>query len=198
LLVRYSWPIVFILTGCFPRIISYDEPGKVPVQKANGDRRSFKLDLDEQTLIRFIRRRNPFIPQTLIELEAGLILSEAKNNQIPPVLLAGLIATESSFNPNAVSPVGAQGLGQLMPPTARDLGVENAFDPGQNIRGTSKYIAWLYKNSEYNWDYTFGSYLAGIGTVKKRLKNGQALSVEMQQYANKIISLARSLEQESN
>jgi soluble lytic murein transglycosylase-like protein len=56
-------------------------------------------------------------------------------------LLGGLVQTESSGNPNALSEVGAQGLTQLMPATSRALGVSNPRDPAQNIDGGAKLLA---------------------------------------------------------
>ncbi|WP_435171155.1 lytic transglycosylase domain-containing protein [Falsirhodobacter sp. 1013] len=56
-------------------------------------------------------------------------------------VFVALVRQESGFNPRAVSPVGAQGLGQLMPATARQLGVTDAFDPHQNLNGAARYFA---------------------------------------------------------
>ncbi|WP_312063198.1 lytic transglycosylase domain-containing protein [Brevundimonas sp.] len=56
-------------------------------------------------------------------------------------LLQALVAVESGFRPRAVSPAGAAGLTQLMPLTARDLGVEDRFDPAENLRGGAEYLA---------------------------------------------------------
>ena len=60
---------------------------------------------------------------------------------LPAGMLAALIQTESSGNPNATSPVGAQGLTQLMPPTAAGVGVTNAYDPNQAIQGGAKVLS---------------------------------------------------------
>ena len=70
-----------------------------------------------------------------------LILREARNNNIDPLILELIIKNESNFNPSAVSGVGAQGLMQLMPETAADLGITNAFDPEQNVSAGARYFA---------------------------------------------------------
>lgn len=62
---------------------------------------------------------------------------------LPPGLLDALIWTESRYNPFAISGAGAVGLGQLMPKTAREMGVGNRFDPGQNINGAARYLRFM-------------------------------------------------------
>lgn len=69
-----------------------------------------------------------------------VILRAARNHQIEPALVKAVIAAESNFIPTAVSRVGAQGLMQLMPQTARSLGVANPFHPVQNVEGGTRYL----------------------------------------------------------
>jgi soluble lytic murein transglycosylase-like protein len=69
-----------------------------------------------------------------------LILRSARNHRVEPALVKAVIAAESNFMPQAVSRVGAQGLMQLMPQTARQLGVENPFHPGDNVEGGTRYL----------------------------------------------------------
>lgn len=95
-----------------------------------------------------------------------LIRASAARHGIDPALVKAVIHTESAFNPNARSPVGAMGLMQLMPGTARDMGVVNAWDPAQNIEGGVKYLAWL-KRQTSNLDHIIAAYNAGYGNVKK-------------------------------
>ena len=69
-----------------------------------------------------------------------LISRLGQSHEVPPALVKAVIAAESNFNPRAVSKKGAQGLMQLMPQTARELGVENAFEPEQNVSGGTRYL----------------------------------------------------------
>ncbi len=69
-----------------------------------------------------------------------LILRSARNHRVEPALVKAVIAAESNFEPRAVSRVGAQGLMQLMPATARKLGVRDPFHPGENVDGGTRYL----------------------------------------------------------
>lgn len=98
---------------------------------------------------------------------AAEIRAAALQHGVDESIVRAIIHAESSFNPNALSRVGAQGLMQLMPATARRFGVNNAFDATQNIRGGVQYLAWLLRR--YNGDLTLAAagYNAGEGAVDK-------------------------------
>ncbi|MEO0160814.1 MAG: lytic transglycosylase domain-containing protein [candidate division WOR-3 bacterium] len=86
---------------------------------------------------------------------------------IDPYLVKLIIEKESQFNPRAVSRSGALGLMQLMPETARRLGVKNPFDPIQNIEGGIKFLRILFDMFEGNLELTLAAYHAGPSLVKK-------------------------------
>lgn len=82
-------------------------------------------------------------------------------------IIRAIIHAESAYNPRALSRVGAQGLMQLMPATARRFGVSNAFDPGSNIKGGVQYLAWLLKRFKGDLSLMAAGYNAGEGAVGK-------------------------------
>jgi soluble lytic murein transglycosylase-like protein len=91
----------------------------------------------------------------------------AQENQLSPQLVHSVIQVESNYNPDAVSPKGAQGLMQLIPSTARRFGVANVFDPADNIQGGARYLKYLlglYKGDEA---LALAAYNAGEGAVSR-------------------------------
>ncbi|MBB3229045.1 hypothetical protein FHW69_003694 [Luteibacter sp. Sphag1AF] len=86
---------------------------------------------------------------------------------VDEALLRAIIHAESAFNPRAMSVKGAQGLMQLIPSTARDMGVLDAFDANQNIRGGARYLAMLLKNFNGDERLAAAAYNAGPGAVLK-------------------------------
>jgi soluble lytic murein transglycosylase len=96
-----------------------------------------------------------------------LIEKYAADYGFEPSLIRSIIATESGFNPKAVSPKGARGLMQLMPETATRLGVRNSFDPEQNIQGGVKHFRFLMDNFNNNLELSLAAYNAGENLVQK-------------------------------
>lgn len=113
----------------------------------------------------------------------SLISKAAAKYDLDPALIRAVIQVESSRNPEAVSPVGAQGLMQLMPKTAAEMGVTNAFDPAQNIEGGTRYLRQLLNRYQGNRRLALAAYNWGIGNLEKR---PEALPKETQQYILKV------------
>ncbi|UCE23089.1 MAG: lytic transglycosylase domain-containing protein [Candidatus Aminicenantes bacterium] len=97
----------------------------------------------------------------------ALIDSIAKNYGLESSLIHSIIRTESNYDPNAVSSKGAVGLMQLMPETAEKYGVEDLYDPRQNILGGVKYLSDLINSFGRKTDYVLAAYNAGHNAIKK-------------------------------
>lgn len=95
------------------------------------------------------------------------IRSAARLTGVDSALLRAVIHAESGFNPRALSYKGAQGLMQLMPGTAFELGVGDAFDPTQNISGGARYLAALLRDFHGDVQLAAAAYNAGAGAVTK-------------------------------
>ncbi len=103
------------------------------------------------------RRREAFFPDMArIACDAG----------IPVILFDALIVQESGYNPLIVSHAGARGLAQLMPDTARGLGVRNSFDPIENMRGGARYLR-QQRDRFGSWRLALGAYNAGPGRIEQ-------------------------------
>lgn len=115
-----------------------------------------------------------------------LIRKAALDHGLDPDLLNALVKQESSYNPNAVSSAGAMGLTQLMPRTAKSLGVTDAFDPVQNLNGGAKYLAQMLR--EFNGDtrLALAAYNAGPGAVRRA--GGIPPFAETRNYVEKVMA----------
>ena len=95
------------------------------------------------------------------------IQEAARTHGVDPRLVAAVARRESAFNSNAVSRTGACGIMQLMPATAKYLGVSNVFDPRENILGGTRYLRTLLDTFDGDLDLTLAAYNAGPGAVAK-------------------------------
>lgn len=108
--------------------------------------------------------------------------------KMPPALVRAVMHAESAFDPNAISSVGASGLMQLMPATAREMYVKDIFDPKDNIEGGVRYLRVLANEFDGDMVKMVAAYNAGPDAVKKY--GGQVPPFpETQAYVRKVISL---------
>lgn len=118
-----------------------------------------------------------------------LVIGSANKYGVPVDIALAQAQAESNFDPNAVSKAGAQGVMQLMPGTASDLGVTDSFNPVQNVDAGMKYLASLYQKFG-DWSLALAAYNAGPGNVQKY--GGIPPFQETQDYVTKILAGANS------
>jgi len=106
-------------------------------------------------------------------------------------LIKAVIKAESNFNHRAVSPVGAQGLMQLMPKTASDLKVEDSFHPEKNIEGGARYLRYLLNTYKGDLTLALAAYNAGEKAVAKYNYNVPPYR-ETQNYVKRVFSFYKS------
>jgi soluble lytic murein transglycosylase-like protein len=123
-------------------------------------------------------------------------VTEASSFGLDARLVVALVAVESSWNPRATSPVGAQGLGQLMPGTAAGLGVDRPYDADANLDGTIRHLGGLlarYRGLplQARFEHAIAAYNAGAGAVDRY--DGIPPYTETQAYVRRVIALWRRL-----
>ncbi|HEY5971177.1 MAG TPA: lytic transglycosylase domain-containing protein [Pseudoxanthomonas sp.] len=116
------------------------------------------------------------------------IAAASRDYGVDEAIVRAIIHAESSFNPLALSHAGAQGLMQLMPPTARRFGVTDSYNASQNIRGGVQYLAWLLKRFNGNLTLAAAGYNAGEGAVDRH--GGVPPYKETQRYVERVGVLA--------
>lgn len=123
---------------------------------------------------------------------ARALIEEARRHRIDVAVLLAVITTESRFDPRAVSPVGARGLMQLLPNTARSFaaranvrwrGPQTLFDPIANVRIGAAYLAWLLHRFDGQMTHALASYCYGPARIRRRLAHTAVTHTE---YTNRI------------
>jgi len=149
---------------------------KVTARRAEGDRIFLSLKDGGEVGVVTAEIRG-FVPdevadEVLAPVAAGtdlraLAIAAAQRHGLAPELVLAVVGVESAFKPDAVSHKGAQGLMQLMPGTAKELGVDDALDPAQNLDGGARYLRMLL--AQYGGDVgrALAAYNAGPGAVKR-------------------------------
>ena len=143
---------------------SLETPAALPhvVSTVHGDARTGRLV--RSTVVKPAPGAPP--PASAAPQVRAMVEETAKSFDVSPLLVDSVIQVESDYNPYAVSPKGAQGLMQLMPATARRFGVQNAFDPRQNIEGGVRYLKFLQETFQDD-RLAIAAYNAGEKAVSK-------------------------------
>jgi soluble lytic murein transglycosylase-like protein len=140
-----------------------------------------------------------FVPdEVLEEVERGasrgdvraLVERAARRRGLDPALVLAVVSVESGFRPQAVSPKGAQGLMQLMPRTADSLGVQDAFDPEQNLDAGVRHLESLLKLHDGNLTRALAAYNAGQGAVARH--GGVPPYRETREYVRRVLERYRA------
>jgi soluble lytic murein transglycosylase-like protein len=120
----------------------------------------------------------------------GMAVEAARRHGLDPDLVQAVVAVESGFRPDALSPKGAQGLMQLMPRTARSLGVKDAFDPADNLDGGTRYLRALVTRYGGDVKHALAAYNAGEGAVARH--GGVPPYPETLAYVRKVLQRAEA------
>jgi hypothetical protein len=134
--------------------------------------------------------RKPAGANKSLRIEKSIHKASRKYN-LPPNLIKGVIKAESNFQVSAVSHAGAQGLMQLMPITAKELGITDPFDIEQNIDGGSRYLRKMLDSFGGDVKLALAAYNAGPGTVRKY--DGNVPYQETKHYIDRVLMYSKQL-----
>ena len=149
-------------------------PGKIEINNQNGE----SISPAKSSLERVGKYEN-------------IIKEMSKQFNIDPNLIKSVILAESAGKANAVSKANAKGLMQLMDGTAKEMGVNNSFDPGKNIYGGTKYLSRLLRQYSGDVELSLAAYNAGPGNVEKY--NGIPPFSETKTYINRVLGYYKYL-----
>lgn len=135
--------------------------------QANSSAQSFGAMVDSSSeLLKKELNIDPDKPLSKADIDR-IVDYYANKNNVPASLVRSIIKAESDYNPDAISPKGAMGLMQLMPETVMSLGIENPFDPEQNIKGGITFFKDLLNSYKGDYKLALAAYNAGKGNVDK-------------------------------
>lgn len=166
-----------------------DEDGVVHYTNVPTDPRYKRIASDGRAKVRLrpsARYTQIFIPKSVMDYN-DFIQEGSRRYNIPEPLIRAVIAVESANNPDAISEAGAQGLMQLMPATAVEMGVQEVFDPRQNILGGTRYLRTLANTFSGDLVLTLAAYNAGHQAVFRYM--GIPPFDETQHYVRQVLHL---------
>jgi len=169
-----------------------DEDGVVHFTNVPTDKRYQPVDPSGKKKTRRKRTRRTrrsskvYLPRNVTKYDEH-IREASKRFNIPVPLIRAVMAVESNFNPTAVSHAGAQGLMQLMPETAEEMGVDDPFDPRKNILGGTRYLRVLANSFEGDLVLTLAGYNAGHRAVSRYMDIPPF--AETQRYVRRVLRL---------
>jgi soluble lytic murein transglycosylase-like protein len=146
----------------------------------------FRRETSESANAKIQAANSSLAPSSHQDIDAAITMAAARHN-VDPNLVRAVVKVESNFNPNAVSRKGAMGLMQLMPSTARELKVQNPFDPQQNVDAGVRHLKRLLESYGGDVKLTLAAYNAGSGAVARSA--GIPHYAETQNYVRRITSL---------
>lgn len=171
------------------------------ISNGNGTFDLSSLGLDESDLSKLGYGAGERLYNVISDVNNGLnsgntsideaVNAASKKYGVDKNLIMAVIKQESSFNPNSTSNVGAEGLMQLMPNTAKELGVSNAYDIEQNVDGGTKYLSQLLDKYGNVKELALAAYNAGPGALANNgvnnVQNISKLSSETRDYVSKVM-----------
>lgn len=133
----------------------------------------------------------PYAPHALNPAQIQALVDDASSRHgVAPGLVNAVVMAESAGNPSAISSAGAQGLMQLMPGTAASCGVDNPFDPAQNVDCGTRYLQRLLRRYNDNVELAVAAYNAGPGAVDRY--RGVPPYAETRAYVARVLSAYRN------
>jgi len=167
-LVRFLFVLVIILMVSFASNLDSQTPKPVLDDKPVTAKVISSQPIEEEYTAAKIEPSLPPVKGNKKErLFHPIIIQTSNRHQIDPAIVKAIIMAESGYNPRAISKAGAKGLMQLMPKTAQDLGVEDSFNPQQNISGGVRYFKQLMNRFNGDFKLALAAYNAGSTTVRR-------------------------------